>query len=313
MSGTRTRTMQTAAVIATRRSSDPPNRLQERRFRGASLTEIEQPIRRVPDRLRKAPTVMVAARTSPTAANEGWLTRALTELPGEGTALRAMAVQNRLPRSLVGPGNAVAFAALKDFTVGSTRTAADFEALYADAVDEALRGAGHDAFDTIATLDAQRLAQSPPRNGAVYPPRSSRAEGAGPRAPDSRRRHPAPATQPQQISPRLRRLAVPSASATRPNGLPHRTGAPDRWWWRLAHRALVSRNSVRSFQLPAAVNGHLPQSFRRHSQVSARPIPRVTTDGPQSRDNNAIGRGGPGATNERPPRLPHPPSAVGAT
>ncbi len=103
-------------------------------------------------------------------ANEGWLNRAVGLLPGEAAALRAVAVQSRLPLSLVGPASAVAFAVLKDFKVGNPSTARGFEALYAQAVDQALRGAGSDAFDTMATLDGQKLLQTGPKNGAVYPP-----------------------------------------------------------------------------------------------------------------------------------------------
>ncbi len=101
-------------------------------------------------------------------SNEGWLNRSVGLLPGEAAALRAVAVQTRLPLSLVGPSSAVAFGSLKDFRVPAA--GAGFEALYAQAVDQALRGAGSDAFDTMATLDGQQLSQSKPKNDALYPP-----------------------------------------------------------------------------------------------------------------------------------------------
>lgn len=100
-------------------------------------------------------------------SNDGWLNRAVGQLPGEPAPLRAVAVQSRLPLSLVGNANAIAFNALKDFRVGSAGS--PFEALYAQAVDLALRGAGGDAFDTMATLDGQQLSQARPHHGAVYP------------------------------------------------------------------------------------------------------------------------------------------------
>lgn len=100
-------------------------------------------------------------------AHEGWLNRALGLLPASDKPLRAVAVQTRLPMSLIGPANALAFGALKDFRLGGSGTS--FEAMYAHAVDQALRGAGQDAFDTIAALDGQQLAKQPPRNDARYP------------------------------------------------------------------------------------------------------------------------------------------------
>ena len=101
-------------------------------------------------------------------SSDGWLNRAVLQLPEPAPALRAVAVQSRLPLSLAGNANAVAFSALKDFRVANA--GAGFEALYAQAVDRALRGAGSDAFDMMATLDGQKLAQARPRNDAVYPP-----------------------------------------------------------------------------------------------------------------------------------------------
>lgn len=101
-------------------------------------------------------------------SNEGWLNRVTGQLPGEAATLRAIAVQPRLPLSLAGPANTLAFNSLKDFKVASN--GAGFEALYAGAVDAALRGAGGDAFDTLAQLDGPRLAQAKAQNGAVYPP-----------------------------------------------------------------------------------------------------------------------------------------------
>ncbi len=103
-------------------------------------------------------------------ANDGWLSRAAVALPGEGAALRAVAVQNGLPLSLMGAANAVAFPSLRDFRVqASPQSAGGFESLYAQAVDDALKGAGHDAFGSLATLEKQQLANAPARNGAEYP------------------------------------------------------------------------------------------------------------------------------------------------
>ncbi|MFT3841275.1 MAG: DUF1501 domain-containing protein [Myxococcaceae bacterium] len=105
-------------------------------------------------------------------ANSGWLNRALSTLPpGDASALRAVAIQNGLPLALQGDAEAVAFASLKDFKVANAGGGApSFEALYANAVDDALKGAAQDAFKTLDQLQGQGIANAPPKNGAKYPP-----------------------------------------------------------------------------------------------------------------------------------------------
>jgi uncharacterized protein (DUF1501 family) len=105
-------------------------------------------------------------------ANSGWLNRALATLPApEAGALRAVAIQNGLPLALQGDAEAVAFASLKDFKVANSAGGApSFEALYAGAVDDALKGAAEDAFKTLDQLQGQGIANAPPHNGAKYPP-----------------------------------------------------------------------------------------------------------------------------------------------
>ncbi len=105
-------------------------------------------------------------------AESGWLNRALLGLPAAPGALRAVAVQNGLPVSLQGDAEAVAFPSLQSFKVagGAPAAAQSFEALYAGAVDQALKGAAEDAFSTLGRLQGQGLASASPKNGARYPP-----------------------------------------------------------------------------------------------------------------------------------------------
>jgi uncharacterized protein (DUF1501 family) len=102
---------------------------------------------------------------------DGFLSRALEAQPSpDGGAFRAVALQNALPHSLAGDAGALAFPSLKAFRVaGGVPAATTFEALYAGAVDEALKGSGHDAFDGLSRLRETGLADAPPRNGAAYP------------------------------------------------------------------------------------------------------------------------------------------------
>ncbi len=69
-----------------------------------------------------------------------------------------------------GAQSVIAFPALKDFRVGGGGAAkAGFEALYSEAVDEAMRTRGGEAFQGIQALADQHLADTAPRNGAGYP------------------------------------------------------------------------------------------------------------------------------------------------
>jgi uncharacterized protein (DUF1501 family) len=99
---------------------------------------------------------------------DGWLNRALGELPVSDSAFRAVAVQNGVPMALQGAQSVVAFPALKDFRVGAAN-AGSFEALYSQAVDEALRTRGSEAFQGMQALSDQHLADAAAQNGANYP------------------------------------------------------------------------------------------------------------------------------------------------
>lgn len=82
-----------------------------------------------------------------------------------------VAMQNALPLSMGGDSRALAFPSLKDFRVaGGDVAAATFEALYSIRVlDEALRTSGHEAFDSVAKVKHDGLAERAPQNGAVWP------------------------------------------------------------------------------------------------------------------------------------------------
>lgn len=97
---------------------------------------------------------------------DGFLNRALEVVPGDN-AFRAVAVQNALPRSLAGDAPALAFPSLAKFRVGGG--GGTFESLYAEAVDEALRTSGHEAFESLGTVKSKNLAKQEPQNGAQYP------------------------------------------------------------------------------------------------------------------------------------------------
>ncbi|MDC0710075.1 DUF1501 domain-containing protein [Stigmatella sp. ncwal1] len=104
---------------------------------------------------------------------DGYLNRALRALPADPTAsaFRAVALQPTLPRALAGEGPALALESLEAFRIrtpgreGPVR----FEALYASAVDEALRTTGLETSHALELVADRRLAEQAPLHGARYP------------------------------------------------------------------------------------------------------------------------------------------------
>jgi uncharacterized protein (DUF1501 family) len=103
---------------------------------------------------------------------DGWLNRALEDVEG-AAALRAVALQPTLPRALFGSSGALAMGRLEDFRLRGGRRGEDaasgFSALYASAVDEALRTSGQGAFEALSQLDEERLSRLPSDPAAEYP------------------------------------------------------------------------------------------------------------------------------------------------
>ena len=100
---------------------------------------------------------------------DGWLNRAVQRAAGPSGAFRVVAVQPTLPRMLVGDAPAVAMSSLGQFRLpGGTGGAGAFDALYAQAVDTALRTTGIETFEALREAGSAKLAQLPPANGAEY-------------------------------------------------------------------------------------------------------------------------------------------------
>jgi uncharacterized protein (DUF1501 family) len=100
---------------------------------------------------------------------DGWLNRTLQQLPEPGAgAFRAVALQGTLPRSLQGTAPAVAVEGLNSFHISGKGGLDSFEALYAGAVDDAMRTTGQEAFEALRAAASAELASSPPQNGALY-------------------------------------------------------------------------------------------------------------------------------------------------
>ena len=100
---------------------------------------------------------------------DGWLNRAVQRTAGPDGAFRVVAVQPTLPRMLVGDAPAVAMSSLGQFRLpGGPGSSGAFDALYAQAVDTALRTTGLETFEALREAGSAKLAQLPPSNGAEY-------------------------------------------------------------------------------------------------------------------------------------------------
>jgi uncharacterized protein (DUF1501 family) len=100
---------------------------------------------------------------------DGWLNRAVQRAGGPEGAFRVVAIQPTLPRMLVGDAPAVAMSSLGQFRMpGGAAGGNAFDALYAQAVDTALRTTGIETFEALREAGSAKLAQLPPSNGAEY-------------------------------------------------------------------------------------------------------------------------------------------------
>jgi uncharacterized protein (DUF1501 family) len=108
------------------------------------------------------------------ATDDGWLNRALRDLPPDKAAFRAIALGPSLPRILSGKEPAVAINNLNDFSVGGKNPNAapmsnTFEAMYNHSVDAVLHGSGQETFEAVKTLKAVDSAHYTPAANANYP------------------------------------------------------------------------------------------------------------------------------------------------
>jgi uncharacterized protein (DUF1501 family) len=103
---------------------------------------------------------------------DGWLNRALQSMPEEqASPFRAVAFGPYLPRTLAGSAPAVAIGDLKQFRMYGPQQTVEggFEAMYAETLDQALRGVGTETFEAIDQLKKINPDSYRPENGAEYP------------------------------------------------------------------------------------------------------------------------------------------------
>jgi uncharacterized protein (DUF1501 family) len=104
----------------------------------------------------------------------GWLNRYLQDASQpKQSVFRAVALTQRMPRVLQGPAPAVAISSLADFTIRAGSSSANiqggFEAMYGQAVHDALGDTGKETFAAVNYLKKVNPSQHRPANGAQYP------------------------------------------------------------------------------------------------------------------------------------------------
>jgi uncharacterized protein (DUF1501 family) len=132
-----------------------------------------------PDNTRShfdAQDYMESATPGVKSTTDGWLNRFLQATPDpKATPFRAVAMGATLPRTMQGKGSAIAMTSIEDFKIraGNGELAQSvqggFEAMYAQTVNDALRGTGRETFDAVKMLKRVNPGQYQPAAGVVYP------------------------------------------------------------------------------------------------------------------------------------------------
>lgn len=105
---------------------------------------------------------------------DGWLNRYLqSKSDPQKSLFRAVSMTQQMPRAMQGKASALAMSNLADFNIraGSSSAAVQggFEAMYDQAVNDALHGTGKETFEAINYLKQVNPGQYKSENGANYP------------------------------------------------------------------------------------------------------------------------------------------------
>lgn len=132
-----------------------------------------------PDNTRShfdAQDYMESATPGVKSTSDGWLNRYLQAKPDRAASpFRAVAMGANLPRTMQGKGSAIAMTSIDDFKIraGNGEMAQSvqggFEAMYAQTVNDALRGTGKETFDAVKLLKRVNPGQYQPAAGVNYP------------------------------------------------------------------------------------------------------------------------------------------------
>ena len=103
------------------------------------------------------------------ATPDGWMNRALVPRNSPESPLRAVSLGPVLPRSMRGPQPAIALQGIDSFQIRDPQAAKDFQQLYLDSGDPALRATGRETFEAMAMLRTIQKQPYHPADQAAYP------------------------------------------------------------------------------------------------------------------------------------------------
>ena len=103
------------------------------------------------------------------ATRDGWMNRALPEIKGPASPVRAVSLGNNLARTVRGPIGAIAVNNLAEFQVKDTASSTTFESMYDKTPDKVLNGTGRETFEAVKLLQSIQNQKYTPANGAQYP------------------------------------------------------------------------------------------------------------------------------------------------
>jgi uncharacterized protein (DUF1501 family) len=102
---------------------------------------------------------------TPGKTGNGWLNRALGEPGADASALRAVALSNRVPRTLRGEYEAVALGNIQDFNISDQDRLAILRNMYSLTPDATMRRTGKDAFEAMKMIQSMAKEEMPNREG----------------------------------------------------------------------------------------------------------------------------------------------------
>jgi uncharacterized protein (DUF1501 family) len=119
---------------------------------------------------------MESATPGVKSTTDGWLNRYLQANPDKAASpFRSISMGASLPRTMQGKASSIAMTSIDDFRIRAGNGAmaqsvqGGFEAMYAQTVNDALRGTGRETFEAVKLLKQLNPGQYQPAAGVVYP------------------------------------------------------------------------------------------------------------------------------------------------
>jgi uncharacterized protein (DUF1501 family) len=103
------------------------------------------------------------------ATDSGWMNRALPDLKGKLSPVRAVSLGPVLPRVMRGPEPAIALQSIGGFQVQDEEAAKEFQMMYAASKDPVLNATGRETFEAMGMLQSIQRQPYVPAAGADYP------------------------------------------------------------------------------------------------------------------------------------------------